>query len=83
MSTQMEAIGETIDKLIQFERVDWDHGIESVTLDSGEVITASAAWWSYGTLTAIQQLLSQGVELPSKTVEKYLTEAHELMNGEE
>ena len=69
----MEAIGETIDKLIEFE---------SVTLDSGEVITASAAWWSYGTLTAIQQLLSQGVELPSKTVEKYLTEAHELMNGE-
>jgi len=72
MSTQMEAIGETIDKLIEFERVDWDHGG-----------IASAAWCSYGTLTVVQELLSQGAQLPSKTVEKYLTEAHELMNGDE
>lgn len=71
MSTQMEAVGETIDKLIEWERVE--------CCDADPTIMA---WQTYGTLTAVQELLSQGAQLPSKTVKKYLTEAHELMNGE-
>ena len=71
MSTQMEALGDTIDKLIDWERS------ECYDIDQ-----TKAAWASYATLTAVQELLSEGAELPSKVVEKYLTEAHELMNGE-
>jgi len=69
MSTQIQTISDTLDEL-------------SVTSEAGGLFMDETidSWISYGTLTAVQELLSQGAQLPNETVEKYIAEAKEVVN---
>ena len=68
MNTQMQMLSDTKEEL---------GNLGDVGLVMDQTIEC---WVGYGILWMLETLIFQGVELPSKTVEKYLTEARELIN---
>ena len=68
--SEIKELSETIDKLTDY-----------LMGDGVDVEWSINAWCSYAILCTVQELLAEGATLPSKTVEKYLSDARGIMGG--
>jgi len=68
--SEIKELSETIDKLTDY-----------LMGDGVDVEWSINAWCSYAILCTVQELLAEGATLPSKTVEKYLSDARGIMVG--